>query len=165
MWINHRQQRSIQLSRMVTDKRRVLICGAAGRDYHNFNMVYRGDTGSEVVAFTATQIPGIDDRTYPPDLAGHRYPNGIPIVTERALEALIAEHEVDDVVFAYSDVSHAEVMHVASRVIAAGADFVVHGPRATMVSARHPVIAISAVRTGCGIRTRYACSCSSRKPL
>ena len=134
----------------MTDRRRVLICGAAGRDYHNFNVIYRDRPQFDVVAFTATQIPGIDKRTYPSELAGSLYPDGIPIVSEDQLESLIETHDVDDVVFAYSDVSHVEVMHVASRVIAAGANFVLHGPHASMIRANHPVIAISAVRTGCG---------------
>ncbi len=129
---------------------RVLIMGAAGRDFHDFNVVYRGDPTVEVVAFTATQIPGIADRRYPPELAGDRYPAGIPIRPEAELEALIAEHEVDTVVFAYSDVSHEQVMHAASRALAAGADFELLGPRSTMLPSRRPVVAVCAVRTGSG---------------
>jgi predicted GTPase len=129
---------------------RVLIMGAAGRDFHDFNVVYRDDASVEVVAFTATQIPGIADRRYPPELAGERYPSGIPIRPEAELEALIAEHDVDTVVFAYSDVSHEQVMHAASRALAAGADFKLLGPDATMLPSRRPVVAVCAVRTGSG---------------
>ena len=110
-------------------KRRVLIMGAAGRDFHNFNTVFRDDAGTEVVAFTATQIPFIDDRTYPAELAGASYPDGIQIHDESELVRLIRELEVDDVVFSYSDVSHEYVMHKASEVLAAGANFVLLGPR------------------------------------
>jgi predicted GTPase len=130
--------------------RRVLIMGAAGRDFHNFNVVYRGDPNSEVVAFTATQIPFIDDRTYPASLAGERYPNGIPIHVEDELTRLITEQKVDDVVFSYSDVTHEHVMHKASEVLAAGANFVLLGPAATMLKAKVPVVAVCAVRTGSG---------------
>jgi predicted GTPase len=125
---------------------RVVIAGAAGRDFHDFNMVYRRDPSVEVVAFTAAQIPGIERRRYPPSLAGALYPQGIPIVPESELERLAPER----VVFAYSDVSHAEVMHLASRALALGADFELLGPARTMIRARVPVIAISAVRTGSG---------------
>src|SRR6266511_5432679 len=130
--------------------RRVLIMGAAGRDFHNFNVVYRDDPDTEVVAFTATQIPFIADRIYPPPLAGPRYPNGILIHLEKELEPLIRELGVDDVVFAYSDVSHQYVMHRASEVLAAGANFVLLGPDATMLDAKVPVVAVCAVRTGAG---------------
>jgi predicted GTPase len=130
--------------------RRVLIMGAAGRDFHNFNVVYRDDPASEVVAFTATQIPFIADRRYPPELAGAHYPEGIPIHLEEELTELIRNLEVDDVVFAYSDVSHAYVMHKASTVMAAGASFVLLGPNATMLEANVPVVAVCAVRTGSG---------------
>ena len=129
---------------------RVLIVGAAGRDFHNFNVVYRDDPRHEVVAFTAAQIPGIAGRRYPPALAGMRYPQGIPIVPEAELEAVCREFGVDLVVFAYSDVPHAHVMHLASRALAAGADFALLGPQRTMLRAALPVIAVSAVRTGCG---------------
>jgi predicted GTPase len=129
---------------------RVLILGAAGRDFHCFNTVYRDDPAHEVVAFTAAQIPGIAHRRYPASLAGPLYPEGIPIEDEAQLESLCARHGVDRVVFAYSDVTHAEVMHLASRALACGADFALHGPRATMLTASRPVIAVSAVRTGCG---------------
>jgi len=129
---------------------RVLIMGAAGRDFHDFNVVYRGDPSVEVVAFTATQIPGIADRRYPPELAGEGYPAGIPIHPEAELETLIAELDVDTVVFAYSDVSHEQVMHAASRAMAAGADFKLLGPDATMIPSKRPVVAVCAVRTGSG---------------
>jgi predicted GTPase len=129
---------------------RVLIMGAAGRDFHNFNLVYRDDPRSEVVAFTATQIPDIAGRVYPPELAGARYPRGIPILDEADLDGLCRRERIDQVVFAYSDVAHAEVMHKASIALAAGSDFVLLGPGRTMLRARVPVIAVSAVRTGCG---------------
>ena len=130
--------------------RRVLIMGAAGRDFHNFNVAYRGDRRYEVVAFTATQIPYIDDRMYPPSLAGERYPNGIPIHDESELAQLIRDERVDDVVFSYSDVSHQYVMHRASEVLAAGANFELLGPSETMLKATVPVVAVCAVRTGSG---------------
>ncbi len=130
--------------------RRVLIAGAGGRDFHTFNVVFRTDPDTEVVAFTAAQIPNIDNRTYPPELAGPRYPNGIPIRPEAELEALVHEHSVDDVVFAYSDVAYADVMHLASRAMAAGADFRLIGPRASSLRSVRPVVAVCATRTGCG---------------
>ncbi len=130
--------------------RRVLIMGAAGRDFHNFNVVYRDDPGTEVVAFTATQIPYIDDRTYPAALAGDRYPEGIRIHEEDELPRLIRQLDVDDVVFAYSDVSHEYVMHKASEALAAGANFLLLGPDATMLKPRIPTVAVTAVRTGVG---------------
>ncbi len=129
---------------------RVVIMGAAGRDFHNFNMVFRGDPGSQVVAFTATQIPQIAGRRYPPALAGAGYPEGIPIVDEAELESLCRRQRIDQVVFAYSDVEHARVMHQASIALATGADFLLLGPERTMLQAKVPVIATSAVRTGCG---------------
>jgi predicted GTPase len=134
----------------MTTPTRTIILGAAGRDFHNFNMVYRDDPAATVVAFTATQIPGISGRRYPPSLAGPRYPNGIPIEDEGALEGICRRERVNQVVFAYSDVPHATVMHLASRALACGADFVLLGPDRTMLTAHVPVIAISAVRTGCG---------------
>ncbi len=130
--------------------RRVVIMGAGGRDFHDFNVVYRDEPEAEVVAFTATQIPGIDDRTYPPSLAGPRYPEGIPIVPEDRLAGLLADREVDEVVFAYSDVSYEHVMHRASEALAAGADFTLLGPRATMIPCPVPVVAVCSVRTGSG---------------
>jgi predicted GTPase len=129
---------------------RVIILGAAGRDFHNFNMVYRADPSTVVVAFTAAQISGIADRSYPPALAGPYYPAGIPIVAEERLEALCRAEHVDQVVFAYSDVPHPHVMHLASRALATGADFLLLGPQHTMLTASCPVIAVSALRTGCG---------------
>ncbi len=135
---------------MTKTRKRTVIMGAAGRDFHNFNVVCRDDPSVEVVAFTATQIPGIAGRRYPVSLAGPLYPEGIPIVEESKLEELCTGHGVDEVVFAYSDVPHAEVMHIASRVLAIGADFRLMGPHATMLRATVPVIAVSAVRTGCG---------------
>ncbi len=134
----------------IRDRRRVLIVGAAGRDFHNFNTRYRDDAGSEVVAFTATQIPGIEGRLYPPDLAGAHYPDGIPIRREDDLEDIVQVQGVDEVVFAYSDVSHEHVMHLGSRALAAGADYTLLGPRSTMIAARKPVVAVCAVRTGSG---------------
>ena len=139
------------------DRRRVVIMGAAGRDFHDFNVVFRDDPDVEVVAFTATQIPGIADRRYPPGLAGGRYQLGIPILPESDLERIIRDENVDLVAFAYSDVSHEAVMHVASRVLAAGADFTLLGPHRTMLQSRRPVLAIGATRTGAGKSqtTRY----------
>jgi predicted GTPase len=137
----------------TTRRRRVIIVGAAGRDFHNFNMVYRNDPAAEVVAFTAAQIPGIASRHYPASLAGPLYPDGIPIADEVELEALCRAHSVEEVVFAYSDVQHEHVMHIASRALAAGADFTLLGPKSTMLISSRPVIAITAVRTGCGKST------------
>ncbi|CAN5683415.1 cyclic 2,3-diphosphoglycerate synthase [soil metagenome] len=131
-------------------RRRILIMGAAGRDFHNFNVRYREDEETDVVAFTATQIPGIDDRRYPAELAGPLYPDGIPIEPEDELEDLITKGDIDEVVFAYSDVSHMTVMHLGSRVLAAGADYTLLGPKSTMLQATKPVVAVCAVRTGCG---------------
>jgi predicted GTPase len=131
-------------------KRRVLILGAAGRDFHIFNMIYRDSPGFEVVAFTATQIPRIDDRRYPPSLAGKLYPDGISIMSEDAIESIIEKNDVDVAVMAYSDVSYDYVMHMAARVNAAGADFEMMGTKATFAKSVKPVIAVTAVRTGCG---------------
>jgi predicted GTPase len=130
--------------------KRVIILGAAGRDFHNFNVVFRNNPEYQVVAFTATQIPDIADRRYPPQLAGSLYPEGIPIVDERALEALISQKEADVVVFSYSDISHQNLMHLASRSVAFGADFWLLGTEHTQVQSRVPVVSICAVRTGCG---------------
>ena len=124
--------------------------GAAGRDFHNFNVYFRENNEYEVVAFTATQIPGIEGRVYPPELAGPNYPNGIPIYPEEELPELIRKYNVDEVVFAYSDVSHEYVMHRASIALAAGADFRLMGPSTTMLKAKVPVVSVCAVRTGCG---------------
>jgi predicted GTPase len=129
---------------------KVIIMGAAGRDFHNFNTYFRDNPAYQVVAFTATQIPNIEGRLYPKELAGAQYPNGIPICPESDLPQLIREHAVDQVVFAYSDVSHEYVMHKASIAQAAGADFRLLGPRATMLQSSKPVIAVCAVRTGSG---------------
>ncbi len=129
---------------------RIIIAGAAGRDFHNFNVALRGRDDLKVVAFTATQIPDIDGRVYPAELAGEGYPQGIPIRDEADLEKLIVELKADEVIHAYSDVAHETVMHLASRVLATGADFRILGPAATEIRATKPVISICAVRTGCG---------------
>jgi len=129
---------------------KTLIMGAAGRDFHNFNTFFRGNKDYEVVAFTATQIPDIEGRLYPPELAGDLYPKGIPIRAEEELPALIKEHGVEQVVFAYSDVPHEYVMHKASLVIAAGADFRLLGARETQIKSNKPVVSVCAVRTGAG---------------
>lgn len=129
---------------------RILIMGAAGRDFHNFNVFYRNNPDVEVVAFTATQIPNIEGRVYPPELAGDHYPKGIPIFPENDLVKLIKEKKVDQVVFAYSDVPHEYVMHKASTVLAAGADFALLGTHHTQIKSTKPVVAICAVRTGSG---------------
>jgi predicted GTPase len=145
---------------MISDlpiRRRVAILGAAGRDFHNFNVVFRNDPIYEIVAFTATQIPGIGGRVYPAQLAGSLYPNGIPVVEESDLPRLIREQRVDLCVFSYSDVSYVQVMRSASRALAAGADFMLLAPERTMLRSRVPVIAVTAVRTGAGKSqtTRY----------
>jgi len=129
---------------------KVIIMGAAGRDFHNFNVYFRNNDAYEVVAFTATQIPGIAERGYPPELAGANYPNGIPIYPEEELPNLIKQHDVDQVVFAYSDVPHEYVMHKASMVLANGADFRLMGPKTTMLKAEVPLVSVCAVRTGSG---------------
>jgi predicted GTPase len=129
---------------------RVIILGAAGRDFHNFNVYFRDNPDYEVIAFTAAQIPNISDRRYPPELAGPHYPNGISIEPEDDLERLIAERNIDIAIFAYSDVSHDHVMHLGSRVLAAGADYALLGPKHTMIDTGVPVVAICAARTGSG---------------
>jgi predicted GTPase len=129
---------------------KVIIMGAAGRDFHNFNVYFRDNANYEVVAFTATQIPNIEGRKYPPSLAGRLYPNGIAIHPETNLPELIEEHGVEQVVFAYSDIKHVEVMHRASLVNACGADFRLMGSNQTLLKARVPVVAVCAVRTGSG---------------
>lgn len=131
-------------------KRRVIICGAAGRDFHNFNVLFRNNPDYEVVAFTAAQIPDIDGRAYPPDLAGTGYPKGIPIRPETKLADLVERMRVDDVVFSYSDVPFRHVMHVGSIATAAGARFVLPSPTTTMLPSSKPVVSVCAVRTGCG---------------
>ncbi len=130
--------------------KKVVILGAAGRDFHNFNVFFRNNPEFKVVAFTATQIPDIEGRKYPPELAGEQYPEGIPILPEEELEDLIQKEGVDYAVFAYSDVSHEHVMHLASRAMKAGASFLLLGPRDTMIRSSKPVIAVGAVRTGSG---------------
>jgi predicted GTPase len=127
-----------------------VILGAAGRDFHDFNMLYRDDPTTRVVAFTAAQIPDIAGRCYPAELAGPNYPNGIPILEESQLETICRNERVERVVFAYSDVPHEHVMHLASRALAMGADFLLPGPAHTMLVSSRPVIAVTAVRTGCG---------------
>jgi predicted GTPase len=132
------------------DRRRVLIVGAAGRDFHNFNLVYRGRPEYEVVAFTATQIPNIEGRVYPAELAGELYAQGIPIRPEDELESLVCDERIDDVIFAYSDVTHEHVMHIGSRALAAGANYGLLSPQETMLTSSKPVVAVCAVRTGSG---------------
>ncbi|MCK4904153.1 MAG: GTPase, partial [Candidatus Marinimicrobia bacterium] len=131
-------------------KVKTIIMGAAGRDFHNFNLIYRDNDKYEVVAFTATQIPDIDGRKYPAELAGKHYPNGIPIHDESDLQQLIEDNDIEEVVFSYSDILHEDVMHKASNVMAWGAHFKILGSEPTMVKSTKPVIAIGAVRTGCG---------------
>lgn len=128
----------------------IIIMGAAGRDFHNFNVCFRGNPRYRVVCFTATQIPDIDGRIYPPELAGAMYPGGIPIHADTGLDRLIRAHKIDVVVFSYSDVTHEEVMHKASIVTAAGADFMIAGAARTMLDSVKPVVAVCAARTGCG---------------
>ena len=137
-------------TRSTSGMRRIVIMGAGGRDFHDFNTVYREDSSVRVVSFTAAQIPGIADRVYPPTLAGPLYPDGIPIRPEAELVDIVRAEGVDTVVLSYSDLRHEDVMHKASRALAAGADFTLLGPQATMLEASKPVIAVTAVRTGCG---------------
>lgn len=134
-------------------KKKVIIMGAAGRDFHNFNVYFRDNPSYEVVAFTAAQIPGLSGRIYPPELAGEKYPNGIPIYSEEILSELIKKYDVDLVVLSYSDLTHEDVMHKASQVLAAGADFMLLGPKTTMIKPEIPVISVTAVRTGAGKST------------
>ncbi|UCG92578.1 MAG: GTPase, partial [candidate division WOR-3 bacterium] len=129
---------------------RVIIMGAAGRDFHNFNLFFRNNSKFRVICFTATQIPNIADRKYPRELAGKGYPRGIPIFAEIKLPHLITKYNIDVVVFAYSDISYNHVMHKASQAIAAGADFLLMGPKSSMLKSRRKVISICAVRTGAG---------------
>ena len=135
---------------MSNNRQRIIIAGAAGRDFHDFNVLFRDDEAYEVVAFTATQIPNIEDRRYPAELAGRLYPDGIPIHAEDQLETLIRRRQIDQVIFSYSDVSHEYVMHLGSLVLAAGADFRLLSPRHTMLKSGKPVVSIGAVRTGSG---------------
>jgi len=134
---------------VTTSDNKIIILGAGGRDFHNFNVLYRDRPGTNVVAFTATQIPHIANRSYPASLAGPQYPKGIPIVPEEDLERLVAEHGPVEVVFSYSDVSHEYIGHMAARVNALGCDFTLLGT-STMLTAKVPVVAVTAVRTGCG---------------
>ena len=129
---------------------RTLIMGAAGRDFHNFNTFFRDNPDYEVVAFTATQIPNIEGRVYPTELAGSLYPEGVPIYPESELLNLIEERNIEQVVFAYSDITHEYVMHKASEVLAAGADFILMGVAKTQVKSTKPVVSVCAVRTGSG---------------
>lgn len=142
---------------MAGERRRIVILGAAGRDFHDFNLLYRNDPGVEVVAFTAAQIPDIAGRLYPPSLAGDMYPEGVPIEDEARLAEIIRARQVDQAIFAYSDVSHDQVMRLASIAIAAGADFLLPSVQCSMIEVEVPVIAVCAVRTGCGKSqtTRY----------
>lgn len=144
--------------------KRLLIMGAAGRDFHNFNICFRDNPEYQVIAFTATQIPNIEDRCYPPALAGRLYPQGIPIYPEPELTDLIRRYQIDEVIFAYSDVPHEHVMHRASQVLAAGADFRLMGTGSTMLASRKPVVAVCAVRTGSGKSqtTRHVCDALQR---
>ena len=128
--------------------KKILILGAAGRDFHNFNVVFRGDPQYKVLAFTANQIPGIANRRYPTELAGPLYPAGIPIFEENDLEQLVKEHDIDAAVFSYSDISYPNLMHLASRVVASGADFWLLSSQRTQLKSSVPVISICAVRTG-----------------
>jgi predicted GTPase len=148
-----------------SNRERVLIMGAAGRDFHTFNVCFRNDPDYEVIAFTAAQIPGIENRRYPPTLSGSRYPDGIPIYPEEKLEGLIGEKQITQVIFAYSDVAHLTLMHLASRVLAGGADFRLIGPERSFLSSSRPVISVCAVRTGCGkdsVVRRIAATLSAR---
>ncbi len=131
-------------------RRKVLIIGAAGRDFHNFNVFYRANPNYEVVGFTAAQIPGIEERKYPKEIAGVLYPEGVPIYSEERLEELIREKKVDECAFSYSDVSHEHVMHLGCRAMAAGASYVLLGPRETMIKGKKKVVAVCATRTGAG---------------
>ena len=132
------------------NKKNVIIIGAAGRDFHNFNTYFRDNEQFNVVAFTAAQIPDIDDRKYPAELAGKLYPDGIPIVAEKELDELIKKYQVSDCIFSYSDVTYRKVMSVSAQVNAAGANFMLLGPGQTMIKSTKPVIAVCATRTGCG---------------
>jgi predicted GTPase len=134
----------------MQSKKRVVIVGAAGRDFHDFNCYFRNNEEYQVIAFTATQIPNIEGRLYPPELAGYQYPEGIPILPESDLDKLIKNEHIEEVIFSYSDVSHEHVMHIASKTLAAGTDFRMLGPNKTMLESTKPVVAVCAVRTGSG---------------
>jgi predicted GTPase len=140
----------MQICATLGKHERVLILGAAGRDFHTFNVCFREDATYQVMAFTAAQIPGIESRRYPSSLSGPNYPQGIPIYPEKDLEKLIREHQVQQVILAYSDLSHSAVMHLASRALACGTDFRLIGPDRSSLSSQRPVISVCAVRTGCG---------------
>ena len=148
--VNSRDKRNSVIRASSDQPIQVIILGAGGRDFHNFNTFFRGRSAYQVVAFTATQIPFIANRTYPPELAGPGYPKGIPIYPEEELPRLLSEYRVNQVVFSYSDVSHQEVMDKASLVLSKGANFVLLGPDETMIKSRVPVVSVCAVRTGCG---------------
>lgn len=150
---------------MAVKKTSVIIMGAAGRDFHVFNTCFRSNPGYEVVAFTAAQIPNIEGRKYPAVLAGNLYPEGIPIYPEEDLERLIKTRQVDQVVFAYSDISYDQLMHKGSAVLAAGSDFRLLGPKNTMIKSARPVISVCAVRTGAGKSqtTRAICLALEKK--
>jgi len=135
---------------MPKKRRKILIMGAAGRDFHNFNTLYRENEDVEIVAFTATQIPDIQGRKYPKSLAGKLYPKGIPIEDEKDLLKLIKKHKVEEVIFSYSDVPYQYIMEKASYVMAAGCRFSVEGAAPTMVESTKPLVAVCAIRTGCG---------------
>ncbi|MFQ6063300.1 MAG: GTPase, partial [Methanosarcinales archaeon] len=152
---------------LVKPQTNVIIMGAAGRDFHNFNVYFRKKEEFKVVAFTAAQIPFITNRVYPPELAGPFYPDGIPICSEVELMELIRKYRVGLVVFSYSDLPHEYVMHKASTVLAAGADFLLLGPDSTMLRSKVPVISVCAVRTGCGksMITRYICKILNNKGI
>lgn len=149
----------------MSSKERVIIMGAAGRDFHDFNTYFRNNDNFDVICFTATQIPDIAGRTYPPDLAGKNYPNGIPIYAEEKLGELIQEYNVNKVVFSYSDVRHEYVMHHASTVLAYGADFILLGPDKTALTSKKPIISVCAVRTGCGKSQTTSKVCTILKNL
>ncbi len=138
------------MSYSTMKKKRIIICGAAGRDFHNFNVLYRDDRQTEVVAFTATQIPDIDGRVYPKELSGPDYPQGIAILDEKDIVELITKHDIDEVVFSYSDVPYKHVMNIGSKVMAAGAAYSFVSPVKTMIRSTKPVVSVCAVRTGCG---------------
>jgi predicted GTPase len=155
-----RQEIEPNMNRSTEERTRVLIMGAGGRDFHNFNTFFRNNPSHRVVAFTATQIPFIENRTYPSELAGADYPDGIPIYPEEELPHLLSRYQVEEVVFAYSDISHQELMDKASLVLSKGANFVLLGPAKTMIKSKIPIISVCAVRTGVGksVITRKAAS-------
>ena len=135
---------------MKNKRKKIILLGAGGREFHNFNICFRNNPNYEVVGFTATQIPYIENRIYPPQLSGPLYKNGIPISSEKKLSELIKKYKVEEVIFSYSDISHLDLMHIASKVLACGADFKLLGPESTQLKSKVPVIAVCAVRTGCG---------------